>query len=75
MGGLLRGKPVFLGGCRAINKEMFMLSVKNGDVSIKIIETGMGPSNVKVITGKDRDLILTANREVGEGAVFEVTDK
>jgi hypothetical protein len=34
----------------------------------------MGPSNVKVISAEDRDLLLTANREAGECAVFEVTD-
>lgn len=73
-GGLLRGVPVFLGGCRAINKEMFVLSVKNGEFTDEIIESGMGPSNVKVISAEDRDLLLTANREAGECAVFEVTD-
>jgi len=77
-GGELRGLPVFLGGCRAINKEMFMLSYENGEFATKIIETGFGPSNVKVIKDMDkdmsRDLILTANREAGECALFEITD-
>ncbi len=71
-GGRLGGEPVFLGGCRAVNKEFFVLRHKEGGIHAEIIETGYGPSNVAVLPGKDREYILAANRESGEGALFTV---
>ena len=73
-GGKLRGEPVFIGGCRGGNKELFLLRWKDGIIVSETIEAGAGPANICVINGKDRDLILTANHESGEGAVFIVTD-
>lgn len=73
-GGRLRGVPVFLGGCRAGGKELFLLRWNNGTVVPEIIERGMGPSNVFVLHGAESDVILTANREGGEGALFTVRD-
>ncbi len=73
-GGLLRGDPVFIGGARAEEKELFLLHWKKGKINLKVIEKSFGPSNVYVIQGKEKDIILVANREAGEGAIFEVTD-
>lgn len=73
-GGNLRGEPVFLGGCRAVNKELFMLYYRDGNIHEKTIETGYGPSNVSVFHGIKEDYILAANRESAEGALFTVLD-
>jgi len=73
-GGMLRGEPVFLGGCRAVNKELFMLRWKNGKIQAETIETGYGPSNVAVLHGRNEDRILAANRESAEAALFMVYD-
>ena len=40
----------------------------------EVIEAGVGPSNVAVINEKDRDIIISANRELGEAALYFVTD-
>jgi hypothetical protein len=71
-GGKLRGENVFIGGCRGGNKELFLLHWRGGEIVYKIIEAGAGPANVCVINGQDHDLILAANHESGEGAVFIV---
>lgn len=71
-GGKLGGKPVFLGGCRAINKEFFVLSWEDGKMQMQKIETDHGPSNVFVLRMPHEDRILTANRESAESAVFTV---
>jgi hypothetical protein len=73
-GGLLRGQPVFLGGCRALTKELFKLRWSEGRIREELIDTGKGPSNVAVIPGGDRDIILTANREAHVGSVYVVRD-
>jgi hypothetical protein len=72
-GGKLRGQPVFIGGCREGDLELFLLKWQGGKIVSELIESGAGPSNICVINGKDRDLILTANHEKGEGAVYIVT--
>ncbi|MDD2458095.1 MAG: hypothetical protein PHQ83_06290 [Eubacteriales bacterium] len=39
-----------------------------------LIDEGVGPSNVSVINEQDRDVIISANREKGEAALYFVTD-
>ena len=74
-GGKLRGQSVFIGGCRGGNKELFLLRWQDGKIISEIIEAGAGPANISVVNGKDHDLILVANHESGEGAVFIVRDE
>lgn len=71
-GGLLRGEPVFIGGCRALDKEMFMLRYRGGVIHEELIDAGLGPSNVAVIRDEAQDMILTANREAHQGSVYIV---
>lgn len=71
-GGKLKGKPVFLCGCRAIHKELFYLEWSDGAIREHVIELGYGPSNVHVIHADTEPEILVANRESGECAVFLV---
>jgi hypothetical protein len=73
-GGRLRSKPVFIGGCRSGNRELFMLRWDSGKIMSETIDRGCGPANVMVIPGREQDLLVAANREVGEGAVYLVQD-
>ena len=41
---------------------------------IEVIEAGVGPSNVAVINEEDRDIIISANRELGEAALYFITN-
>ena len=71
-GGKLCGEPVFLAGCRALDKELFVIRWTPEGPRETIIERGHGPSNVAVFGDGDTDYILTANRQSDEGAIFTV---
>lgn len=73
-GGLLRGEPAIIGGCRGSDRDLFVLRSRSGRIVSELIETGAGPSNIAVVNGPERDLIAVANREIGEAAVFTVED-
>lgn len=76
-GGKLRGIPTIIGGYRRVEKELFIIQCddkKKLTFKTEVIEAGVGPSNVAVINEKDRDIIISANRELGEAALYFVTD-
>jgi hypothetical protein len=73
-GGKLRGENVFIGGGRGGDKELFLIRHNHGNLTSKAIDKGAGPANICVVNGKERDLILAANHEKGEGAVYVVED-
>jgi len=73
-GGTLCGRPAFLGGARRGARELFALvyDEKTSKIDCTIIESGSGPSNVAVFPGRKdgTDIILCANREIGEAALY-----
>lgn len=74
-GGKLRGVPTFIGGYRRGDKELFYIQYDpKNNFKATIIESEIGPSNVAVIHQEDRDIIISANREIGEAALYIVTD-
>ncbi|SKA75490.1 hypothetical protein SAMN05443428_10129 [Caloramator quimbayensis] len=76
-GGMLRGIPTIIGGYRRFEKELFYIQCESKNpLTFKtgVIEAGTGPSNIYVINDKDRDIIVSANREIGEAALYFVTD-
>ena len=76
-GGKLRGIPTIIGGYRREDKDLFYIQCVDKEKLIfdtKVIESGVGPSNVHVINEKDRDIIISANREVGQAVLYIVTE-
>lgn len=76
-GGKLRGIPSFIGGFRRNDKELFCIQcTSTSPLTFKetIIDTGNGPSNVAVVHQQDKDIIISANREVGEAVLYFVKD-
>lgn len=76
-GGEIRGEPCFIGGSREGDGELFMLrSGKNGRTGFECtrIDSGRGPANVAVVHRKDEDIILASNREIGEAALYRISD-
>lgn len=72
----LRGEPVFIGGCRRGRQQLFMLRAEPGTplaLRAELIDEDVGPSNVHVLHEPGRDLILSANREKAEAALYVVT--
>lgn len=76
VGATLRGVPVFIGGCRRGKQQLFYVRASGTNplkLEAVIIEEGVGPSNVCVLNEKDRDIIVTANRETDEAALYIVS--
>lgn len=72
--GKLRGVPTVIGGQRRHAKDLFYIQYKDGQYVKTTIEDGIGPSNVAVINDKEQDIIISANREIGEAVLYIVKD-
>jgi hypothetical protein len=76
VGAKLAGEPVFIGGCRRGRQQLFYVRARRTDPLVLepvLIEEGVGPSNVHVLHEKDRDILVAANRETDEAALYFVT--
>lgn len=76
VGTTLAGTPAFIGGCRRGKQQLFYVRADSQDptrLTLELIEQGVGPSNVYVLHENDRDVIVTANRETDEAALYFVT--
>ncbi len=76
VGATLAGEPVFIGGCRRGKQQLFYVRAKRKsplELEAVVIEEGVGPSNVYVLHEKGRDIIVAANRETDESALYFVT--
>ncbi|MBP6764994.1 MAG: hypothetical protein KA141_08360 [Rubrivivax sp.] len=75
-GTTLAGNPVFLGGCRRGKQQLFYVHALPGtplQLQAEVIEEGVGPSNVHMLHEAGRDIIVSANREKAEAALYIVT--
>lgn len=74
-GGTIANKPSFIIGGRKGNRDVVLF--QRDDITGNIVETLIdntgGPSNIAVINKKDKDVILAANREIGEIAIYEIS--
>jgi hypothetical protein len=76
VGATLAGRPGFIGGCRRGRQQLFFLQAAGtGRLAFEatVIEEGVGPSNVAVVHEPGRDIIVAANREKAEAALYFVT--
>ncbi len=74
-GGTILGKPAFIIGGRKGNRELnlFEWDAVNQSIKRTLIDNSGGPSNIAVYHKPGRELILAANREIGEVALYEIT--
>ena len=76
VGSTLAGRPVFIGGCRRGKQQLFYVQARQSDplqLEAVVIEDGVGPSNVYVLHEETRDIIVAANREKAEAALYFVS--
>jgi hypothetical protein len=76
VGTTLAGKPVFIGGCRRGRQQLFYVHAVSTvplRLQAEIIDEGVGPSNVHVMHEAGRDIVVSANREKAEAALYIVT--
>jgi len=75
VGTTLRGQPVFIGGCRRGRQQLFYVHARRRaplELQAVLIDEGVGPSNVHVVHEPGRDVIVAANREKAEAALYFV---
>jgi hypothetical protein len=76
VGATLAGEPVFIGGCRRGKQQLFYVRAKQKtplELEAVVIEEGVGPSNAYVVNEAGRDILVAANREKAEAALYFVT--
>lgn len=74
--GKILDKPAVLGGSRGGKKELFLLSSKTNnvrDMRCKILDSNVGPTQVRVIQKKNCTIILSANHAANEIALYKLT--
>jgi hypothetical protein len=75
VGTTLAGMPVFIGGCRRGKQQLFYVHATRTlplELKAETIEEGVGPSNIYVRHEAGRDIIVAANREKAEVALYFV---
>jgi hypothetical protein len=76
VGATLAGRPVFIGGCRRGKQQLFYVHAKSTSplaLAAVLMDEGVGPSNVHVMHEPGRDIIVSANREKAEAALYFIT--
>ena len=76
VGTTLAGVPVFIGGCRRGKQQLFYVRASKKDplaFELEVIEEGVGPSNIYVRHEAARDIIVAANREKAQAALYFVS--
>ncbi len=74
-GGTILGQPAFIIGGRKGNRELnlFQWEAATGTIKRTLVDNSGGSSNIAVHHKPGKDLILAANREIGEVALYEIT--
>lgn len=70
----LKGKPCFIGGARRNRMQLFAVSYdeKAQKFVSEVIDEGVGPSNAYVVYDEGREIILSANRQIGHATIYYV---
>ena len=67
--GTIQGKTVFVGGARWKDASLFLIHWQNG-FHTETVDQGCGPSNAAIFNMLGADLLLAANRQIGQAAVY-----
>lgn len=70
----LLGEPCFLFGHRAGSQNLLALYWRDGSLQPRIIDEGVGPSNVLTYSRQGKAYLLSANRERNELAIYLVSE-
>ncbi len=66
----IKNKPAIIGGARRNQQQLFCITFENNSFKSYVIDENVGPSNVYSIKIDDRDVIMSANREIGQAAIY-----
>ncbi|MDR2904008.1 MAG: hypothetical protein LBU77_05830 [Clostridiales bacterium] len=76
-GGSILNKPSFIIGERKGDTKLLCIQAKEHAaeaLEVTLIDHTGGTSNIAVVHHHDKDVILAANREIGETAIYELTE-
>lgn len=73
-GGKLGKQDHFLLGYRRADMKLLCISYENGEYVSSIVDEQTGPSQITVKTVGDKSIILSANRQINQLALYEVED-
>jgi hypothetical protein len=73
-GAYVNGRCVAFVGNRQEAKELIALEYKDGSYQVSILDQGAGPANCMYYSDNGRDMLLAANRETDEIALYELSE-
>ena len=73
-GAYVNGRFVAFVGNRQEAKERIALEYKDGSYQVSILDQGAGPANCMYYSDNGRDMLLAANRETDEIALYELNE-
>lgn len=71
--GTILGEESFIIGGRQGKRELLIINYRDGKFVETLIDDTGGASNISVINLDNKDIILAANRQAGEYAIYEIT--
>lgn len=70
----LQGKKVWIVGYRKGSRNLMLISFENGSYQTQILDENCGSANaIHFINQQGEDVIVSANREIDEAAIYTVT--
>ncbi len=71
----INGIPSIIGGARRGKQQLFVIQCDKANNSYKsiVLDEKVGPSNVNIINTKQGDIIMSANREIGQAAIYRIS--
>jgi hypothetical protein len=66
------GVPSFVIGARKDDQQLFIVQYNKESEQFEstVIDSGVGPSNVRIIHTNEGDIIMSANRQIGQAAIY-----
>ena len=74
-GGFVNGRNVAFVGNRQDQMELIALEYKDGSYQVSILDQGAGPANCMYYSYEGKDMLLAANRETDEIALYELSEE
>lgn len=66
----LNSEKVFLGGARKGPMQLFAVAYRDGAYTSFVLDQDVGPSNLAMLHLPDCDMVLSANRQIHQAAVY-----
>ncbi len=75
-GDTLEGVPSFVIGARKEDMDLFIVQYdhEQSEYVLTMIDTNVGPANVSIYHGPDKDYILSSNRQINQAAIYTVVE-